>query len=336
MYAGLANLLAYLPVLGKSSPDLILLLGSRTGMFLGGKSGSMLPKSGCKCIQVDTDGSEIGRSLPIDLGIVSDVQAFLYSLLNSISTPLPKASEEWTALATSLQSLPSSHDREPEETTPGHPHPYHSLKALFTTLGSIAPGAIVCIDGGEANSWAAGLTHLCKPHLVMFAGGYMGFLGTGFGHALGCAIADASRLVVNIQGDGSAGFHFVELDTYARFKCRILTVVVNNGCWGMSANGQDALYGEAIKGRPASSLSPVTSYEVVARGLGNRSVRVDKVGEVEEAVKTVLGGEGPACVELVVSNKPTHPGTIAMVGKTDDPNVVVVPYYENVPRAFYK
>lgn len=302
-------------------------------MFLGGQSGSILPKTGCKYIQVDIDGSEIGRSLPVDLGIISDVEQCLTALLTAtISTPF-KASEEWTTLATSLKSIPSPHDNEPLETSPGHPHPYHALSALFT---SIPPGSIVCIDGGEANSWAASVAHLCQPHLVMFAGGYMGFLGTGFGYALGSAVADPSRLIVNIQGDGSAGFHIVELDTYARFKLRILTVVVNNGCWGMSSNGQDALYGELIKKRPASVLSPITAYDIVAKGLGNKSVRVDEVGGVEEAVKQVLKGEGPACVELIVSNKPTHPGTTAMVGRTDDPNVVVVPYYENIPRAFYK
>jgi thiamine pyrophosphate-dependent acetolactate synthase large subunit-like protein len=302
-------------------------------MFLGGQSGSILPKYGCKYIQVDTDGSEIGRSLPIDLGIVSDVQAFLSAFQNSTAPASFKASEEWTSLATSLKSIPSPHDTQPLETTPGRPHPYHALKALFS---SIPPGSIVCIDGGEANSWAASVAHLCQPHLVMFAGGYMGFLGTGFGYALGSAVADPSRLIVNIQGDGSAGFHIAELDTYARFKLNILTVVVNNGCWGMSSNGQDALYGDLVKGRPASVLSPITAYDVVARGLGNRSVRADKVDEVGEAVREVLRGEGPACVELIVSNKPTHPGTTAMVGKTDDPNVVVVPYYENIPRAFYK
>lgn len=164
----------------------------------------------------------------------------------------------------------------------------------------------------------------------------MGFLGTGFGYALGSAIADPSRLIVNIQGDGSAGFHMLEFDTYTRFKLKILTVVVNNGCWGMSSNGQDALYGDAIKRRPVSALSAVTSYDVVAKGLGNRSARVDKVGDVSGAVKVVLEGEGAACLELVVSNKPTHPGTIAMVGKTNDPDVIVVPYYENIPRAYYK
>lgn len=305
-------------------------------MFLGGQGSSILPSLGCKYIQVDIDGTEIGRSRPIDLGIVSDVETCLTALLDPTRSTSFRASDEWAATATWLKNIPSPHDNEPLETTPGRPHPYHALKALFTTLGAISPGAMVNIDGGEANSWAAGVAHLCKPHLVMYAGGYMGFLGTGFGYALGAAIAEPARLVVNIQGDGSAGLHIAELDTYARFKCKVLTVVVNNGCWGMSSNGQDEIYGALEKKRPASILSEGMKYDAVAKGLGNAAKRVDKVVEVEAAVMELLNAEGPACLELIVSNKPTHPGTIAMVGKTDDPNVVVVPYYANIPRAFYK
>ena len=330
---GVANLLAYFPVLGKSPPDLIILLGARTGMYLGGRGGSILPKSGCKFIQVDTDGGEIGRALPIDLGIVSDVQQFLLALIGEVESSPLRVADEWVATATGLKHIPSPHENEPEETTPGRPHPYHALKRVFSSL---EPGAIVCIDGGDCGSWAAGLVQVSQPHLVLFAPGYMGFLGNGFGYALGCAIAEPSRQVVNIHGDGSAGFHLAELDTYARFKLNILTIIVNNYAWGMSSNGQDLIYGSTSSARPVSSLSPKTAYEVVARGFGNASARVYKVAEMEKAVKEISEAEGPGCINLIVSNKPTHPGTVSMVSHTDDPNTIVVPYYDNIPRPFYK
>lgn len=330
---GIANLLAYLPVLGKPSPDLVVLLGARTGMFLGGRGGSILPKTGCKLIQVDTDGGEIGGSLAIDLGIVSDVEQFLLASAKDVESAPFQTAEKWVACTMGLKNIPSPHEDEPEETTPGRPHPYHALKKVFTTL---KPGAIVCIDGGDCGSWAAGLVQLSQPHLVLFAPGYMGFLGNGFGYALGCAIADPSRQVVNIQGDGSAGFHLAELDTYARFKLNILTIVVNNYAWGMSSNGQDLIYGTTSSARPVSSLSPKTAYEVVATGFGNLAAKVDKVADIEKVVKEISEADGPGCINLIVSNKPAHPGTVAMVSHTDDPNTIVVPYYDNIPRPFYK
>lgn len=141
-----------------------------------------------------------------------------------------------------------------------------------------------------------------------------------------------------MQGDGSACFHIAELDTYARFGCRILTVVMNNRCWGMSIHGQELLYGRVTKARPASSLSPSMDFSAVARGAGCPSERVCAVGDIRGAVARLveqLDRGKPALLELAVDDQPVHPGTVAMVGNTKDENEVVIPYYDNVPRPRY-
>ncbi|KAF2448118.1 thiamine diphosphate-binding protein [Karstenula rhodostoma CBS 690.94] len=296
--AGLSNLLA----LACLKPDLVLLLDCRTGMFLGSRSGAIIPDSS-KIIHVDLDGTEPGRTLPTALFITS-------SLSESYRAP-----DAWLQTAVGLQNIHSSHDDEPDYPTPSRVHPHKALSAFFRSL---PPESINVSDGGEAGAWSFGLQHLAKPSLHMIPTGYL-----GFGYSLGAAIAKPECLVVNVQGDGSVGFHFMELDTYARFRVRVCTVVTNNSVWGMSAHGQELVYGEKNAARPATALKDV-------------NVRVEKLQEVEKVVREVLGGEGPSCVDLRVSENPTHPGTTAMVGMTDDPNMVVVPYYDYVPRARYK
>ncbi|KAK2741218.1 hypothetical protein FQN57_005680 [Myotisia sp. PD_48] len=332
LHGGRASNLIALPKLGLPSPDLIILLGARTGMYLGGRSGAIIPKIGCKVIQVDIDGSEIGRTLPADLGIVSDVGQAVMALNAAIAESEIQASEEWVKAATSIKSLPSPYEGAPKEVD-GRPHPYHAMSQLFKSL---EPGAIVCTDGGECGSWAGMVAHFAEPSTVIASVGYLGFLGNGFGYALGCAIGAPDRQIINIQGDGSAGFHFMELDTYARFKLNIMTVVANNYCWGMSSNGQELIYGSKTPARPVSSLSPMTAYETVAKGLANESARVDNIDEIESTVKRLSSTPGPSCINLIISNQPTHPATEAMVSMSDDPNVIVVPYYDNLPRAYYK
>lgn len=143
---------------------------------------------------------------------------------------------------------------------------------------------------------------------------------------------------MNIQGDGSACFHIAELDTYARFGCRILTIVMNNHCWGMSKHGQDLLYDHVTKARPAASLSPSMDFATIARGAGCASARVDAVKDIKEATKSLLeqlDGGKPGLLELVIDDKPIHPGTVAMVGNTNNEKEVVIPYYDNVPRPSY-
>jgi hypothetical protein len=197
-------------------------------------------------------------------------------------------------------------------------HPYHALAAV---MRAIPKDSIITIDGGEAGQWAAMNAEISSPHLVIGATGYLGFLGNGWGYSLGAAIADPSRWIVNIHGDGSAGFHIQELDTHARFGLKILTIVVNNSIWGMSVNGQDLLYEGVTELRPAVKLSSKCRYEVVAQGFGCEGVKVDQFEDVEKGVKGLVESGGPGLMNLVVSVKPTTPATLSMVGATKDPNV---------------
>jgi thiamine pyrophosphate-dependent acetolactate synthase large subunit-like protein len=333
LHGGAANFLTYLSHMRRDVPDLVLLLGARTGMFLGGRSGAIIPSKSCKLIQVDLDGSEIGRTLPVDLGVISDVTTFLAAVNRS---PDPQThgtrDENWISMLLGLQRLPSPFESDPERSDSGNLHPYHALKRL---LSAAEKNSILVLDGGEASSWALNLAPLCEPSTVIFATGYLGFLGTGFGYALGCSIADPNKKIIHIQGDGSAGFHFMELDTYRRFNLNIMTVVVNNSCWGMSLSGQDLLYGLKIPNRPISSLYPSTDFETVAQGLGNYAAKITRLDDLSSTVEACQHQNGPSCINLIVDRKPTHPVVAMMVNPTDDPNVIVVPYYDNLPRPSY-
>ncbi|PGH05241.1 hypothetical protein AJ79_06852 [Helicocarpus griseus UAMH5409] len=336
LHGGAAGKLALLPMLGKQQPDLIILLGGRTGMYLGGRSGAIVPKENCKLIHVDVDGGEIGRTLPVDLGAISDAGQFV-TALNSHYHTAPfsgTVDSNWVKDAVSIQHLPSPFEQQPEVSPSSKRlHPYHALKHVFS---SIQPGSIIILDGGEAPLWAADVLSVCRPSAVVRSTGNLGFLGNGFGYALGAAIAAPDRKVISLHGDGSAGFHFMDLDTYKRFDLDIMTIVVNNFCWGMSSNGQELMYGKKNPARPISSLSPVAEYDVVAKGLGHASAKLERIEDIESAVKRLQGIKGPSCINLLVDDKPVHPITASMVGQTDDPSVVVVPYYDNAPRAHYK
>ncbi|KAF2464452.1 acetolactate synthase I/II/III large subunit [Lindgomyces ingoldianus] len=364
--AGSALTLGLLTATNKPQPDLVIILGARTGFLLGGRGGAIIPTSDCRIVQVDIDGSEIGRSEHVDLGIVSDIELFTSALLKEVEASEKfRVPEEWIRTALSLKSFRAPHnEKEPIlDTTNGHLHPYHAVKKLFQC---IPDDSIVCIDGGESGGWALQCLPEAHAHLSMVCTGYLGFLGNGWGYALGAAVADKSRLVVNMQGDGSAGFHIAELDTYAKFGLRVLTVVVNNSCWGMSCAGQELIYGNISDARPAAKLRPETRYDIIAEGFGVSSTIIDatetippspsdtrrksfkELGFSEDekskkvldaigaAVDEVVHMDGPGLIDLRVSPYPFQDMTMGMVGATNDPDVIVVPYYDNLPRPYYK
>ncbi|EXJ79936.1 hypothetical protein A1O3_08221 [Capronia epimyces CBS 606.96] len=339
---GHAGLLARLPSLQKKQPDLVLLLGARTGFLLGGRSGAVIPhaNSGSKLVQVDIDAGEIGKSHPVDLGIVADATKFIAGLLDRLQrqpavTPIrPPAS--WLDDLHALKTQPSPYADDAPLQPDGRLHPFFAMQAIYQALPA---GSIVIIDGGEAGVWAIDLFEQSRASAGLVATGYLGFLGNGWGYSLGAALADPDRLVVNVQGDGSAGFHIQELDTYARHGLNVLTVVMNNYVWGMSVAGQDLLYADDDPARVASSLSPDCRYDIVAQGFGCRGVLVPArsgVDDLRAAVNLLTATKGPALLNAIVSRFPVTLATQSMVGKTDDKDSIVVPYYDNVPRPYYK
>lgn len=349
--AGSAMQLGILGATQKPQPDLVLLIGARTGFLLGGRSGAIVPTSNCKIVQVDIDGTEIGRSEHVDVGIVSDTKLALAALNAELSASNDKLQvpESWVSEALGLRKFRAPHnEQEPKlDEKNGHLHPYHAVKKLYQHLPE---GSIISIDGGECGGWALQLLPEANASLSFTSTGYLGFLGNGWGYSLGAAVAAPSKLVVNLQGDGSAGFHLAELDTYKKFGLRVLTVVINNTVWGMSQAGQDMIYGHITDAKPASALRAETRYDVVAQGFGLKGLLVDatslaskgddKTGAaldaVGKAVDEILGAGGPGLIDLRVSPFPYQDGTKAMVGATKDPNVIVVPYYDNLPRPYFK
>lgn len=335
---GTAGLLAALPSAQKQQPDLIVLLGARTGFLLAGRSGAIIPNANCKLVQVDLDGGEIGKSHAVDLGIVSDTGKFIAAFLAKLDVangrPIIAKHDAWLQDIAALKAQKSLYADDDPIRPDGRLHPYFAIKAIYESLPA---DAIVCIDGGEAGCWALDLLEHARPATALVTTGYLGFLGNGWGYSTGAAVADPTRLVVNIHGDGSAGFHIQELDTHARHGLNVLTVVLNNYGWGMSSAGQDLLYATDDPARMVSRLSEACRFDVVAQGFGCRAaIAHASVAELRHRVRDLTSRAGPALLNAVVSRDPVTEVTKGMVGKTDDKDYIVVPYYDNIPRPYYK
>lgn len=241
---------------GKEHADFVLLLAARTGFLLGGRSGAIIPNDST-IAQVDLDGSEIGKSHAVNIGITADATLFCEAVVaKTVNSPLDRH-DSWIKTCRALSTTPLSYEKDVKVQKDGQLHPFHALSAVMKTLPS---DSIIMVDGGEAGQWAGMTLEQAKPHVAIVATGYLGFLGNGWGYSIGAAVADPSRLVVNLHGDGSAGFHIQEIDTIARFNLNILTIVVNNYVWGMSINGQDLLYEGKTDVRPAVNLSKACAY----------------------------------------------------------------------------
>lgn len=311
-------------VMGGSPPDLVLLAGARQGLFVGGRSGGVIPRDAA-LIQVDIDGIEIGRLRPADLGVVADCATAFEALAEGAEERTWRDHAGWRGVLEGVRTAGRTlFEDAPTESRPGMLHPYHAAKAAMEAL---AEGTTVISDGGESGAW-------CDPHLRsagpgrFMTNGYLGCLGCAQGMAIAAAVAEPDRPVAVVSGDGAVGFNIQEFDTMVRHGLPIVTVVFNNACWGMSLHGQDIVFGD--NRRSAVALGDAR-YDRVAVGFGARGVRVDRYEDIAPAIADAQSSGQPTCIDLIIDPDVVHPVTPNMVGDVTARDQIAVPYYENIP-----
>jgi acetolactate synthase-1/2/3 large subunit len=323
--AGGVGSLAAAAMIEKKAADLVILVGARAGLFLGGRSGAIIP-SAAKLVQIDIDGAEIGRLGAPDVAIAADSAEALAALVERGRTRDWPGREDWVASLKRASEMSGIAFRDaPKETRPGLLHPFHAARAVAEAL---LPETAIAFDGGEAPAWFQPFGRSPGPGLYM-GNGYLGCLGVGQGYAIGLARARPGKPVAIILGDGAAGFHIAEFDTMVRHSLPILTIIFNNACWGMSQHGQELVFGK--QNLAAVKLAP-TDYHKVAEGFGCVAERLTRCDDIAAAVRRAQAQGKPACLNIMTDADIVHPTTAMMVGKLDAKNEIAIPYYENIPN----
>lgn len=310
-------------VMSGTPPDVVLLAGARQGMFTGGRSGGVIPAT-AKLLQIAVDATEIGRLRAADVAVIADCAAAFAALADRAADGWPDFSN-WVATLQNMRAASKAmFEEQPAEPRPGLLHPYHAAKAAMSAL---AEDTIIVTDGGESGAWCD--LHVRAPGPGQFmTNGYLGCLGCGPGMAIGAAIAQSGTRVAVFSGDGAAGFHLQEFDTMVRHNLPIVTVVLNNACWGMSLHGQDIVYGANRRSAVALASS---RYDEVAVALGAHGEVITCLDDIAPAMERAQALPGPSCINIMTDPDIVHPVTPIMVGDVNAEGEIAIPYYENIP-----
>ena len=317
---------------GGTPPDVVLLLGARLGLFTGGQGGGFLARTP-RLIQVDIEGAEIGRNRDVALGIVADCREALRALEAAAGERRWPDRTAWQRAAREAREVPRSLFAPALESDAAPIHPFRLAHEVARAAG---PEAILVADGGETASWLE-LAADVRGGGRWLSHGYLGCLGTGMPFAIAAKVAYPARPVVCLVGDGSVGLNFAEFDTMVRHRLPIVTVVNNDRQWGMSAHGQDLIYGEGR--RVVTELAP-TRYDLAAAGFGCHAEHVEEPGALAPALARALAAGRPACVNVLTDPSVISPITIAMVGSprpapataSAEKERIQVPYYPDLEQ----
>jgi acetolactate synthase I/II/III large subunit len=180
--------------------------------------------------------------------------------------------------------------------------PLHPMRVYAELAPMLDRDAIVVIDAGDFGSYAGRVIDSYQPGCWLDSGPF-GCLGSGPGYALAAKLARPDRQVVLLQGDGAFGFSGMEWDTLVRHQVPVVSVIGNNGIWGLEKHPMEALYGYSV----VAELRPGTRYDEVVRVLGGHGELVTAPAELRPALERAFASGLPSVVNVLTDPTIAYP-----------------------------
>ena len=180
--------------------------------------------------------------------------------------------------------------------------PLHPMRVYAELAPMLDRDAIVVIDAGDFGSYAGRVIDSYQPGCWLDSGPF-GCLGSGPGYALAAKLARPDRQVVLLQGDGAFGFSGMEWDTLVRHQVPVVSVIGNNGIWGLEKHPMEALYGYSV----VAELRPGTRYDEVVRALGGHGELVTAPAELRPALERAFASGLPSVVNVLTDPTIAYP-----------------------------
>ncbi len=166
----------------------------------------------------------------------------------------------------------------------------------------LARDAIVIGDGGDFVSYAGKFVDSYQPGTFLDPGPY-GCLGMGPGYALAAGLAHPDRQVVLLLGDGAIGFALGDFESLVRHGVNVVSIVGNNGIWGLEKHPMQALFGYDV----VAELSPGIRYDEVVAALGGRGELVTEPSDIGPALDRAFAEPGVSLVNVLTDPADAYP-----------------------------
>ena len=244
-------------------------------------------------IQVDVRGEQIGRRIPVQVPLVGTVGATIDALLPMITVKTDSAYlDRLTAHYQRARGRLDKLARDRRTDSPLHPQ---YVAAAIDRLA--APDAIFTADVGTPVIWAARYLRMNGTRRLVGSFNH-GSMANALPHAIGAQASHPGRQVIALSGDGGIAMLLGELITLRQQHLPVKVVVFSNGALSfveleMKAAGI-VTYGTDLDN---------PDFAGIARAAGLFGVRVDKAGDLDDALQGAFGHDGPALVEVATARQ---------------------------------
>lgn len=205
------------------------------------------------------DTASISRNVVVDVPVVSDAKLALSKLLEWAE---PLETEKWQKEIAAWQEENPLEMRRDRGMTP---------QMILEQVNESFSDAIYVTDVGQHQMWATQYLELDEHHQMITSGG-LGTMGFGLPAAIGAKIANPSREVVCISGDGGLQMNIQEMATAVVNEAPVIICLFNNYFLGMVRQMQQLFYGNGMR-QPAFAAERAARLCVRDRILPVRRIR---------------------------------------------------------------
>jgi acetolactate synthase-1/2/3 large subunit len=244
--------------------------------------------TGGKLIHVDLDARVFGRNLPTALGVSADLGQFVAALHAVMAGHAVINVAARAALRDARARSPFDQaDAATDEAAPIRPH-----RLIADLEAAVDPRARFVTDIGEHMLFALHYLTASAPD-AFYVQLNLGSMGSGIAGAIGLALADRSREVVCIAGDGGMQMAGMEALVAVRERLPILFVVFNDGRYNMVHHGMRQIFGDASQ----YDMPPI-DFSTWAASFGMPAAVITRPGEIDrQLVHRLLAHGGPALID---------------------------------------
>jgi benzoylformate decarboxylase len=256
--------------------DLVLVVGSSVFPYYPYIPGRLLPE-GASLVQITNDPDEAARA-PMGDAILADSRLALEALLAEVPESDRPAPE------------PLGAPEAPPESDPLSPSTVHAA------LADLLPDdGIVVLESPSSTLALRNQLRLSRPGSYYFGAG--GGLGFGLAAAVGVQLAQPSRPVVCVMGEGSVQYAVTALWSAVAYRVPVTFLVLRNEEYAILKWFAEI---EAVSGAPGLDL-PALDSAAIASGYGLESRRVTGSDELREALSAAISSPQPQLVEVGVT-----------------------------------
>jgi acetolactate synthase-1/2/3 large subunit len=269
--------------------DFLIAVGARFDDRVAGKVAEFAPNAR-DIAHLDIDPAEIGKVKAVTWSHVGPLKRALADLVE-YGRHFQKDLRKWHEhIAMLKREYALNYDRT---------SPLIQPQYVMEVLNEIIQGnAIITTGVGQHQMWGAQYLDFHTPRTWLTSGS-MGTMGFGLPAAIGAQFANPSKLVIDVDGDGSLRMNLGELETVTTYNLPVKVLLLNNYGDGMVRQWQRLYFGKRFMASD-KSLRKKDFIEAARADGFEFAKRVTEKNNVPKMLKEFVEYDGPALLEVVI------------------------------------